>query len=228
MASKNQDADKLAAAQMAVREVKSGMKLGVGSGSTVNIFLSELGRKKYPFPIVCASKASEDNAKKSALKTITLDDAIASRKSEEDPIIHLYIDGADEADKSYNLIKGGGGALTREKVLSSASSEFLCIVDDSKLVPKIGKFPLAIEVIPFAVPFVISELSELGAKASMRTKFITDNGNPILDTTGLDYRDPLTLETELNNIPGVVENGIFAVRQPEKIISAKGGKARFI
>ncbi|MBU0761587.1 MAG: ribose-5-phosphate isomerase RpiA [Candidatus Altiarchaeota archaeon] len=228
MASKKQDADKLAAAQMAVREVKAGMKLGVGSGSTLNMFVEELGRKKYPFPVVCASNATEQLAKKSGLKTTTLDELVKARKSPEEPILDLFVDGADEVDKSYNLIKGGGGALTREKIIASASSEFACIVDESKIVAKIGKYPLPIEVIPFAVSFVSSELVELGASVIQRPKFITDNGNPILDVTGLDYKDPLGLETELNNIPGVVENGIFAVRQPEKIIVAKDGKARYL
>ncbi len=223
-----QDKDKKAAAEMAVREVKGGMRLAVGSGSTVNFFVEELGRKKYPNPIVCASEATEKLAKKVGLKTMTLDEALKPDKTGERRYLDIYVDGADEVDKTYSLIKGGGGALTREKVVASASNEFICIVDASKSVTKLGKFPLPIEVVPYAKEYVTAELTELGAKVVERKKYVTDNGNVILDVTGLDFADPLQLETELNNIPGVVENGIFAVRQPERLITSKNGKAQYM
>ncbi|MBD3388229.1 MAG: ribose-5-phosphate isomerase RpiA [Candidatus Altiarchaeales archaeon] len=229
---KSQEADKKAAALMAVREVKGGMKLGLGTGSTVKYFIEELGRKKFPGLVVPSSKASEDLAKKSGLKVTTLDEVakMGFKKAGDmgGGLIDLYVDGADEVDRTYNLIKGGGGALTREKVVASASTEFVCIVDESKAVAKLGKFPLPVEVLPFAKAFVTSELEELGGKVVERKKFTTDNGNIILDVTGLDFSDPLQLETELNNIAGVVENGIFAVRQPERVIISKKGKAQYM
>lgn len=228
MASKNQDADKGAAALAAIKEVKAGMRLGLGSGSTVNLFVTELGKRKYPFPVVCASNATEALAKKAGLKTMSLEEGLKPTPKSPEPYLDLYVDGADEVDKAFNLIKGGGGALTREKVVAAASMEFICIVDESKLVAKLGKFPLPIEIVPFAKPYVMAELKELEANPVERPKFVTDNGNLIIDVTGLNFKDPLELETELNNIPGVVENGIFAVRQPEKVISAKDGKARYL
>lgn len=228
MAAKGNDADKIAAAQMAVREVKGNMKLALGSGSTLNCFVEELGKRKYPNPVTCASDATEKLAKKVGLKVISLEEMLKPKKGGDETYIDLYIDGADEVDKSYDLIKGGGGALTREKVVASASNEFVCIVDSSKVVTKIGKFPLPIEVVPFAEVYVTGELVELGGKVTKRKNFLTDNGNVILDVTGLKFTDSLQLETELNNIPGIVENGIFAVRQPERVIVSKGGKAAYL
>jgi ribose 5-phosphate isomerase A len=226
---KSQLEDKKAVAQAAIREVKGGMKVGLGSGSTANLFIEELGRRKFPGPVVAASRASEELVKKSGLKLTSLDDLVRGLKGDEDEtILDIYIDGADEVDKTMNLIKGGGGAHTREKVVASAAAEFICIVDGSKLVPKLGEFPLPIEVVPFAKTYVMYELRELGAQVAERPKFVTDNGNVILDATGLDFKDPLQLETELNNIPGVVENGIFAVRQPERVLVGKGGKAVYL
>lgn len=228
---KVQEEDKKAAASAALREIKGGMKVGLGSGSTANMFIEELGRRKFPGPVVAASKASEDLAKKFGLKLTTLDSLIkglSANADEEQAILDIYVDGADEVDKTMNLIKGGGGAHTREKVVASAAAEFICIVDESKLVPKLGKFPLPIEVVPFAKNYVMYELKDLGAEVSERQKFVTDNGNVILDATGLDFKDPLELETELNNIPGVVENGIFAVRQPERVLVGRKGKAEYL
>lgn len=213
------DSAKKAAALMAIREVKGGMKLGLGTGSTVTHFIEELGRKRFPGPVVPSSKATEELAKKMKLKVASLD---------EYPLLDLYVDGADEVDKGYNLVKGGGGALTREKVVASASMEFICIIDDSKVVSKLGRFPLPVEVLPFAKGYVSAELTELGGKVVQRPKYTTDNGNIILDVSGLDFKDPLQLETELNNIPGVIENGIFAVRQPERVIVGKGDKAQYM
>lgn len=226
---KQQLEDKKAAAQAALREVKGGMKVGLGSGSTASMFIEELGRRKFPGPVVAASKASEEQARRLGLKLTTLDALIGGLKgSDEETILDLYVDGADEVDKGMNLIKGGGGAHTREKVVASASAEFICIADESKVVPRLGRFPLPIEVIPFARTYVMYELRDLGAEVAERPKFVTDNGNVILDATGLDFKDPLQLETELNNIPGVVENGIFAVRQPERVLVGKKGKAEYL
>jgi ribose 5-phosphate isomerase A len=226
---KLREEDKKAVALAAIREVKGGMKVGLGSGSTANLFIEELGRRKFPGPVVAASCASEALAKKAGLKLSTLDALIKGLKGEEEEaILDLYIDGADEVDKTMNLIKGGGGAHTREKVVASAATEFICIVDEGKLVPKLGKFPLPIEVVPFAKAYVMYELKELGAQVAERPKMVTDNGNIILDATGLDFKDPLQLETELNNIPGVVENGIFAVRQPERVLVGRKGKAEYL
>ena len=134
----------------------------------------------------------------------------------------MYIDGADEVDKAFNLIKGGGGALTREKIIASSALEFVCVVDESKLVKKIGRLPLPVEVIPFAEKYVMAEFEELGGRPQKRAGFTTDNGNIIIDVAGLAIDDPWQLETELNNIPGVVENGIFAVRQPDYVYVGKG------
>jgi len=222
--------DKKAAALMAVKEVKGGMKLGLGTGSTVRYFIEELGRRRFPGPVVPSSNATEELARKVGLKVVALDGVAGGRGGEEEAgsLLDLYVDGADEVDRNYDLIKGGGGALTREKVVASASAEFVCVVDGTKVVGKIGAFPLPIEVIPFAKAYVVSELEELGGKPVERMKFVTDNGNMILDVSGLDFKDPLQLETELNNIPGVVENGIFAVRQPERVIVGRDGKASYM
>ncbi len=230
MAGKAQDEDKRAAAVAAVKEVKGGMKVGLGSGSTAAMFIEELGRRKFPGPCVAASKASEEQARRLGLRLTTLDALIAGLKGgdEEETILDLYVDGADEVDKGMNLIKGGGGADTREKVVASAAAEFICVVDESKLVAKLGRFPLPIEVIPFAKNYVAYELRELGADVKERPKFVTDNGNAILDATGLEFKDPLQLETELNNIPGVVENGIFAVRQPERVLVGRKGRGEYL
>jgi ribose 5-phosphate isomerase A len=226
---KQQEENKKAVALAAIREVKGGMKVGLGSGSTANLFIEELGRRKFPGPVVAASKASEELARKSGLKLTTLEALIKGLKGEEEEtILDLYVDGADEVDKTMNLIKGGKGAHTREKIIASAAAEFVCIVDETKLVQKLGKFPLPIEVVPFGKDYVMYELRELGAQVVERPKLVTDNGNIILDATGLDYKDPLELETELNNIPGVVENGIFAVRQPERVLVGAKGKAEYL
>jgi ribose 5-phosphate isomerase A len=227
---KKADEDKKAAALAAVGEVKGGMRVGLGSGSTTKYFIEELGKRKYPGPVIASSLESENIAKKAGLKVTTLEDMIAKAGPQigETGILDLYVDGADESDKSYNLIKGGGGALTREKILASASNEFICIVDESKIVPKLGRFPLPVEVVPFAQSFVTYELTELGGQVKKREKFLTDNGNIILDVTGLKIKDPLELETELNNIPGVVENGIFSVRQADRLIVGRNGKAQYM
>jgi len=159
---------------------------------------------------------------------VTTLEEIAKKRSGEEPLLDFYVDGADEVDKMYNLIKGGGGALLREKILASAATEFTCIIDESKLVKKLGAFPLPIEVLPFAKELVILELIELGGKPKIREKYTTDNGNIIIDVLGLAMKDPLEVETNLNNIAGIVENGIFSVRQPERVIVGNGDNAKYL
>ena len=132
--------------------------------------------------------------------------------------LSLYVDGADESDENLNLIKGGGGALTREKIVAGASAKFVCIADDTKLVKVMGKFPLPIEVIPMAEALVAREMIKLGGKPVLRAGFTTDNGNIILDIHGLEITDPVALENRINQIPGVVTNGLFAIRPADVLI----------
>lgn len=209
------EAGKKAAALKAVDYLKHGMKVGIGSGSTVKHFIDALAKSGKDVVCVASSVETEKLAKAAKIRLTTLN---------EHPQLDVYVDGADEVDAKNNLIKGGGGALTREKILASASYEFIVIVDESKMVKKLGAFPVAIEVLPMAEEYVKSEFAEIGGTSVTRKKFTTDNGNIIIDVTGLDFKDPLELETELNNIPGIIENGIFSVRQPDVIIIGKGAK----
>ncbi|MBD3262008.1 MAG: ribose-5-phosphate isomerase RpiA [Candidatus Altiarchaeales archaeon] len=208
------DKAKKNAAEKAAQLIKPGMAVGLGSGSTVNHLIDYLGKNKPNAVFVAASEESMKRAENAGLNVKKLNDLLSPQR----PMIPLYIDGADEVDPTYNLIKGGGGALTREKIIASASQEFICIVDESKIVKKLGKFPLAVEVIPYASRYVELELCEISKEVCLREKHQTDNGNLIFDVKGLDYSDPLQLETELNNIPGVVENGVFSLRMPDRVI----------
>ncbi|MBM3309082.1 MAG: ribose-5-phosphate isomerase RpiA [Candidatus Altiarchaeales archaeon] len=217
---------KRTAALKALEYVKPGMKLGLGTGTTAGFFIEELAKAKIDVTCVPSSNATETLARSLKLKLIDLNTALAAARIGEIPQLDLCVDGADEADKKFNLIKGGGGALTREKVVASASKEFIVIIDDFKWVDKIGKYPLPIEVLPFAQKFVESEIKELGGTPKLREKFTTDNRNIILDVTGLDFSDPLDLEGMLNNIPGVVDNGIFAIRNADMVIMGKGKEFR--
>lgn len=220
-----QEKDKKAAAEKVLEELTPELrKIGLGTGSTVKYFIEALGKEGLELECACSSKATEKLAKKAGLKTMPLNDILTPER----PILDLYVDGADEVDKAYNLIKGGGGALLREKIIATASLEFICVVDESKIVKKLGGFPLPVEVLPFAEKYVAFEMRELGAQATVRKDFTTDNGNIILDVTGLNFKDPLELETEINNIPGVVENGVFSVRPADRVVVGKGGKAEFI
>ncbi|VVB53981.1 Ribose-5-phosphate isomerase A [uncultured archaeon] len=208
-----QESEKKAAAEAALKYIEDGMKVGLGSGTTSGYFIEALAKSKKD--VVCVASGGDTEKKAKALKL----KVIPFQQAQE---LDVYVDGADEADKKFNLIKGGGGCLTREKVLASASYQFICIIDSSKQVPKIGAYPLPIEVISFAKEYVTRELTELEAEVTERKGYTTDNGNIILDVKNLDFADPLQLETELNNIPGVLENGIFSVRQPDIILIAKG------
>lgn len=217
---------KRTAALKVLEEVKPGMTVGLGTGTTAKYFIEELAKSKIDVTCVPSSNATETLAKSLKLKLVDLNSALTASRYGEIPQLDLCIDGADEADKNMNLIKGGGGALTREKVVASASKDFIVIIDETKWVERIGKYPLPIEVLPFAQKFVESELKELCGSPKLRENFTTDNGNIILDVTGLDLSDPLDMEGMLNNVPGIVESGIFAIRNADKVIMGKGNEFR--
>ena len=184
--------------------------IGVGTGSTVNYFIGELAKIKHLFKgAVSSSEASTKLLENYGIEVFELNDV--------DEII-VYVDGADEVDPSHNLIKGGGGAHTREKIVASASNEFVCIVDESKLVKVLGNFPLPIEVMVKSRSYVAREIVKLGGVPELRQNFFTDQDNQILDVTNLKMDDPLTLEKNINLIPGVLDNGIFAKCKPQKVI----------
>ncbi|MBL8310296.1 MAG: ribose-5-phosphate isomerase RpiA [Burkholderiales bacterium] len=206
------EAQKLAAAQAALNYVVPGAVLGVGSGSTVALFASLLGDFKHQIPGAVA--ASEATARVLRAVGVPLLDLNAVSD------IPVYVDGADEIDAGFSMIKGGGAALTREKIVAEASTRFVCIVDASKHVAKLGNFPLPIEVIPMAAALVSRRLQVLGGVVTQRAGVITDNGNLILDVRGLDISDPARLESQLNQLPGVVTNGIFARRGADVCITA--------
>ncbi len=215
MQTTSQDALKLAAAQEALKYLLPGRVLGVGSGSTVKIFIALL--KDIANRIPGAVAASESSA--SALRDIGI--AVLDANSVSD--LAVYIDGADEVDENLMLIKGGGAALTREKILASAARLFVCMVDQSKRVERLGKFPLPIEVIPMATQLICRRVMLLGGVPTIRAGVATDNGNSIIDVTGLSFVDPIALETALNQLPGAVCNGVFALRRADVCISAGAG-----
>ena len=187
--------------------------IGIGTGSTVNFFIDELKKYKNLFKgAVSSSNASTKLLNDSGIETYNLNEVLE---------IEFYIDGADEVSKDNYLIKGGGGAHTREKIVASAANYFICIVDSSKLVNQLGTFPLPIEVIPESRSLVSRKIVSMGGTPLYRSGFLTDQGNEIIDVKNLDISDPMNLEMELNNIPGVVENGIFAVNKPSEILVGK-------
>ena len=187
--------------------------IGIGTGSTVNFFIDELKKYKNLFKgAVSSSNTSTKLLNDSGIQTYNLNEVLE---------IEFYIDGADEVSKDNYLIKGGGGAHTREKIVASAANYFICIVDSSKLVNQLGAFPLPIEVIPESRSLVSRKIVSMGGIPLYRSGFLTDQGNEIIDVKNLDVSDPMNLEMELNNIPGVVENGIFAVNKPSEILVGK-------
>ncbi|MCJ7591417.1 MAG: ribose-5-phosphate isomerase RpiA [Woeseiaceae bacterium] len=201
------------AAKAALEFIEFGTSLGVGTGSTVNFLIQMLpGVRDKIDRIVSSSKASTALLEELGFEVSTLN---------ETGDFDLYIDGADESNKRLELIKGGGGALTREKVLASAARRFICIVDDSKLVGMLGHFPLPIEVLPMAQEMVSRRMLKLRGQPIWREGFITDNGNHILDVHGLHIPNPLEMEARINRIPGVVTVGIFADR-PADILLVSG------
>lgn len=207
----NQQQQKQAAAQAALAYIETGMILGVGTGSTVNCLIDLLPQVQLKGAVASSNVTAE---KLTALGIEVMDLNLTGT-------LDLYIDGADEVDSQHHLIKGGGGALTREKIVAAASRQFICLVDASKTVNQLGvDFPVPIEVLPQARSYVARQLVELGGEPVYREGFVTDYGNVILDVYGLDVRDPLAMEQRLNNIVGVVCNGIFAVNRADIVLKA--------
>lgn len=206
-----QDEMKLQVAQAAIQYVVPGTIIGVGTGSTANFFIDELAKIKGQIEGAVAS--SEATAKRLAAHGIPVLDLNSVDE------MSVYVDGADETDAGLHLVKGGGGALTREKIVLAVAKKFVCIADQSKKVGVLGKFPLPVEVIPMARSYVAREIvKRYGGEPVYREGFTTDNGNVILDIHGLSIVDPVKLETELNNIVGVVTNGLFAARKADVVL----------
>lgn len=201
---------KRAAAEAALEYINRGDVVGVGTGSTVNYFIDALAALKGDIDgAVSSSEASSERLRQHGIRVLELN-ATGD--------LPIYVDGADEANRHLQLIKGGGGALTREKIVAAASQRFVCIADESKLVDILGQFPLPVEVIPMARSFVARQLVRLGGKPELRQGVTTDNGNLIIDVHGLSIAEPITLEREINDIPGVVTNGIFALHQADVLL----------
>ncbi len=197
-------------AEAALEYVEAGTVIGIGTGSTANYFIDALARIKGKIEgAVASSVASADRLRGHGIPVLDLNSAGE---------LSVYVDGADESTQHLHLIKGGGGALTREKIVAGASRKFVCIADESKLVDVLGAFPLPIEVIPMARSFVARELVKLGGTPVLREGFTTDNGNVILDIHNLKIMDPVKMEAELNNIPGIVTVGLFAIRPADVLL----------
>ena len=208
----NADQKKRQAAQAAMRSVRDSMVVGVGTGSTVNHFIDALaGWRERIAGAVSSSEASTQRLRAAGIEVLDLNTT---------GDLELYVDGADEATRHLALIKGGGGALTREKIVAAASRQFVCIIDDSKLVDVLGRFPLPVEVIPMARSYVARRLLHLGGQPVLREGVKTDNGNVILDVHNLDIVDPRGLETAINQIAGVVTVGLFANRPADVLLVA--------
>ena len=200
------------AAIAALEYAKKYSIIGVGTGSTVDFFIDQLATIKSKIDVVVSS--SERSTKKLKALGFTVVDLNYVGT------LPIYIDGADEIDAHKRMIKGGGGALTKEKILASASTQFICMVDASKQVDVLGKFPVAVEVLPLARGLVARELLKMGGDPVWRENFMTDHGNIIIDVHNLDLTDPLTMEMKIKQLPGVVENGIFAKRRADIVICA--------
>jgi ribose 5-phosphate isomerase A len=206
----NQDQKKQRAAAAALDHVQPGTLIGVGTGSTVNFFIDALaGMPQRIAGAVSSSDASTRRLEGHGIPVLDLNSVAG---------LELYVDGADEATRQLHLLKGGGAALTREKIVAAASRRFVCIVDEAKLVERLGRFPLPVEVIPMARAYVTRELVRLGGRPAWRQGVVTDNGCDILDVHGLDIADPVALERDINQIAGVVTNGLFARRGADLLI----------
>ncbi|HCS65181.1 MAG TPA: ribose 5-phosphate isomerase A [Cellvibrio sp.] len=204
-----QDEQKQAVARAAIDYVEDGAIIGVGTGSTANFFIDELGKMRDRIRgAVASSEATAARLRSHGIRVFDLNEVDS---------LPVYIDGADEINAQGAMIKGGGAALTREKIVTSAADKFICIADGSKLVDTLGKFPLPVEVIPMARSYVARELVKLGGTPVYRDGVVTDNGNVILDVYNLQIIDPVGLETRVNQITGVVTNGLFAV-QPADVL----------
>lgn len=200
------------AAKAAMEFIEPDSMIGIGTGSTVNFFIQELASQKANIDAcVCSSKASAALVRSQGIPVVDLNAATE---------IFVYIDSADEVTAEGMMIKGGGGALTGEKIVAQASKKFICIVDESKLVSHLGAFPVAVEVLPMARSLVGRQLVQLGGDPEYREGFVTDNGNIILDVFNMDFTNPGLLEEKINSIPGVVDNGIFAHRQADILLVA--------
>jgi ribose 5-phosphate isomerase A len=212
MSTDQQLAQKIRVAEAALAWVKEDSVLGVGTGSTVNCFIDALANSgKRITAAVSSSQAT----------TVRLQEVgIEVRELNHVGTLDLYIDGADEFDKHRRLIKGGGGALTREKIIAAASRKFVCIVDESKKVGVLGNFPLPVEVIPMARSYIARQLVAIGGQPVLREGFITDNGNEILDVHNMNLLDPASIEQRINNLAGVVSCGLFALRPADVVLMA--------
>ena len=208
----SQDRKKKNAAKIAIDYVKNNSVIGVGTGTTINFFIEELGKNKGLIDgAISTSVVTEKLLREQHIPVLPLNSVID---------LPIYIDGADEVTHNKHLIKGGGGALTQEKIVAAVSKQFVCIIDDSKLVPLLGGFPLPVEVIPMAQSYVAREIAKLGGQPELRQDFLTDNGNIILDIHNLKIENPSELENQLNQITGVVTNGLFAKRPADTLIIA--------
>ncbi len=213
MMNAGQHALKVAVAREAVKEVPQGGIIGIGTGSTVDCFIDALAEAEITLEAAISSSV------RSSQRLQKLGYRVVGLNALTEPM-DLYVDGADEIDPNLCMIKGGGAALTQEKIVASAAKRFVCIVDDSKRVEVLGAFPLPLEVIESAITPVSWALGKLGGKPKRREGVITDNGHPILDVHGLRITDPVGLETAINQIPGVVANGIFALRRADLALVA--------
>ena len=199
-----------AAADYVAAHAAQGSIIGVGTGSTANFFIDALAPLRDSFKgAVASSEATRKRLEGHGFTVFDLNDVDA---------IPFYVDGADEIDGGLNMIKGGGGALTREKIVAAVAAKFICICDESKVVETMGRFPLPVEVIPMARAHVARELAQLGGIPVLREGFVTDNGNLILDVKGLAITDPKALEAQINHITGVVTNGLFAIRPADLLL----------
>jgi len=206
----NQDEMKKAVAKAALDYVEVDSIIGVGTGSTANFFIDELATIKHKIQgAVASSEATAQRLKGHGIEVYDLNSVNE---------MSVYIDGADETNKYMHLIKGGGGALTREKIVAAVADKFVCIIDESKQVNILGKFPLPVEVIPMARSYVAREIVKLGGEPVLREGFSTDNGNIILDVHGMEIMEPVKLENQLNSIVGVVTNGLFAARPANTLL----------
>jgi ribose 5-phosphate isomerase A len=214
----SQDELKQQVAESAIEYVKSGI-IGVGTGSTANYFIDALAKIKHKIEgAVASSEATAERLKGHGIQVFDLN-AIDG--------MDIYVDGADEITKHLHMLKGGGGALTREKIVAANAKNFICICDETKFVPVLGKFPLPVEVLPMARGYVARQLMKLGGQPKLRD-FTTDNGNIILDVHGLKISDPIQLENEINQIVGVVTNGLFASRPANTLLLATHDGVRTI
>lgn len=216
----SQDEMKKAAAQAAIEYIENGMIVGIGTGSTANHFIDLLAKIKGRIDgTVASSEASAERLRGHGIPVMDLNQV---------GDLGLYVDGADESNHYFHLIKGGGGALTREKIVAGASEKFICIADESKLVDILGKFPLPVEVIPMAQSYIARQLVKLGGQPQLREGFTTDNGNIIIDVHNLEIMEPVKLEQQINMLAGVVTVGIFAHRPADVLILGGPDGARTV